>query len=222
MVYKWVCRRTTSTPAPEPRRGKGVATPLVSPSGWRAGSLIEMLRGRGRPGPPERVAALKRWVDTYGHVVAYLHLPTPCTSTAPWEGGTCRDRASPDRGAGARTSSSWTRSVDGPGRSSPTGRRARGAAAQPARLAAPGVTGSVRPDDGETRQMSNQDAINKYRTPGVIRARGFRQRWAIGIDIPRPRDGPSLSSGGGPAVDVPPSDPKDPTRPSAGRRVRGE
>ncbi len=66
--------------------------------------------------------------------------------------------------------------------------------------------------------MSNQDAINKYRADALVASEfaAFRQRWAIGIDIPaRPRDGPAHRALP-PAVDrlwtFPRPDPEDPNQ----------
>ena len=76
--------------------------------------------------------------------------------------------------------------------------------------------------------MSNQDAINKYRADALVASEfaAFRQRWAIGIDIPvDPETGArhrALQARRGPAVDVPASRPRGPQPVlPAGGRVRG-
>ena len=66
--------------------------------------------------------------------------------------------------------------------------------------------------------MSNQDAINKYRADALVASEfaAFRQRWAIGIDIPvDPETGRPIEPFK-PAVDrlwtFPRPDPEDPNQ----------
>ena len=75
--------------------------------------------------------------------------------------------------------------------------------------------------DGRTEigaVMSNQDAINKYRADALVASEfaAFRQRWAIGIDIPvDPETGRPIESFK-PAVDrlstFPRPEPEDPNQ----------
>lgn len=146
-----------------------------------------------------RRAGLKRWVDDDGRLVVYLYLPDAIwklRSEEKWDSGTYRLQPFPQDG-------------------------------EP--FPAPNPLGVVpliplvnRPrlgDDGQSEidsVMSNQDAVNKYRADALIAAEfaAFRQRWAIGLDIPTdPNSGRPVEPFKS-AVDrlwvVPPPDPEDP------------
>ena len=177
----------------------------------------------------ERVAALKRWVDDEGHLVAYLHLPDAVYKyRSLGQGGAGRDERPPDRRAGA---GDLLGALD-PARGAPTspGRcRTRSGSCRSCRCrtgrasrVAPGRSPGSRCASTDGREiaavMSNQDAINKYRADALVASEfaAFRQRWAIGIDIPiDPETGRPIEPFR-PAVDrlwtFPRPDPEDPNQ----------
>jgi hypothetical protein len=175
----------------------------------------------------QRVAALKRWVDDEGHLVAYLHLPDAVfkyrsvarvrTITTEIPAGDLPLEPSAVR---------WTRLevadepwplpnplgvvpvVPLPNRPRLSG-RSWSVSGVPVRLDGRSEIAAV---------MSNQDAINKYRADALVASEfaAFRQRWAIGIDIPvDPETGRPIEPFK-PAVDrlwtFPRPDPEDPNQ----------
>jgi Phage portal protein, SPP1 Gp6-like len=185
---------------------KGVAYALVEPQRFDGPSItiedpLDAIVESDPRGRRRRLAGLKRWVDDEGRLVVYLYLPDAVwklRSTAKWRrGGTysLEPFMSPD-------DVSWP---------------------------APNPLGSVplvplvnRPrlnDDGQSEidaVMSNQDAVNKYRADALVAAEfaAFRQRWAIGLDVPVDPDTGAPIEPFKAAVDrlwiVPPPDPEDP------------
>jgi hypothetical protein len=146
-----------------------------------------------------RRAGLKRWVDDEGRLVVYLYLPEniwKLRSAEKWTGETYRLQPYPQDGE------PWP---------------------LPNRLGVVPLVPLVnRPRLGGVGQseidqvMSNQDAVNKYRADALVAAEfaAFRQRWAIGLDIPEdPVTGLPVEPFKA-AVDrlwvIPPPDPDDP------------
>ncbi len=175
----------------------------------------------------ERVAALKRWVDDEGHLVAYLHLPDAvfkyrsvarvATVTTEIPAGDLPLEPSSVR---------WTR-LEVPDEPWPLPNQLGVVPVVPLpnrpRLSGRSwsVTGVPVRLDGRSEiagVMSNQDAINKYRADALVASEfaAFRQRWAIGIDIPvDPETGRPIEPFK-PAVDrlwtFPRPDPEDPNQ----------
>ena len=184
----------------------------------------------------ERVAALKRWVDDEGHLVAYVHLPDAVFKYRSL--GKAAPVVTSDLPTGElalETSSvRWTRlevpdepwPLPNPLASCPSCRcpTDRGCRVAPGRSPASGSP------DGRSEiaaVMSNQDAINKYRADALVASEfaAFRQRWAIGIDIPvDPETGRRSSPSSPPWTGCGRSrvrTPRTPTSVPAGGRVRG-
>jgi hypothetical protein len=176
----------------------------------------------------ERVAALKRWVDDDGHLVAYVHLPDAVYKYRSL--GKAAPVVTSDLPTGElaleTSSARWTRLevsdepwplpnplgivpvVPLPNRPRLSG-RSWSVSGVPVRLDGRSEIAAV---------MSNQDAINKYRADALVASEfaAFRQRWAIGIDIPvDPETGRPIEPFK-PAVDrlwtFPRPDPEDPNQ----------
>jgi hypothetical protein len=176
----------------------------------------------------ERVAALKRWVDDEGHLVAYLHLPETVYRYRSL--GMAAPVVTSDLPTGElalETSSvRWTR-LEVPDEPWPLPNPLGVVPVVPLpnrpRLSGRSwsVTGVPIRLDGRSEiaaVMSNQDAINKYRADALVASEfaAFRQRWAIGIDIPLdPETGRPIEPFR-PAVDrlwtFPRPDPEDPNQ----------
>jgi hypothetical protein len=152
----------------------------------------------------QRRAGLKRWVDDVGHLVVVLYLPDliwKFRSQSPWSRGSGTLRLSPFM----PPDEEWP--LPNP----------LGAVPLVPLLNRPRLDGAGQSEiDSVT---SNQDAINKYRADALIAAEfgAYRQRWAIGIDIPvDPRTGKQIEPFKA-AVDrlwvQPPPNPEDPNPP---------
>lgn len=153
----------------------------------------------------ERRAGLKRWRDDDGHLVVYVYLPDfiyKLRSQSPWTTlATVHLEPFPQDGE------PWP--VQNPLGVVPL-------VALPNR---PRLHGEGQSEIDPV--MSNQDAVNKYRADALVAAEfaAFRQRWAIGIDIPQdPVTGQPVEPFKA-AVDrlwvVPPPSPDDPNPPEA-------
>jgi hypothetical protein len=167
----------------------------------------------------KRISALKRWIDDDGHMIVYTYLPDAIykyRSTRPWTSDATRaviEGMAPSM-AGHETLSQvkFDRlATDGENWPLPN----------PLGVI-PVIPLPNRPrlkTDGQSEialVLSNQDAINKYRADALIAAEyaAFRQRWAIGIDIPTDPDTGRAMEPFEAAVShlwaVPPADPNDP------------
>lgn len=175
----------------------------------------------------QRVAALKRWVDDEGHLVAYLHLPDAVFKYRSVARVTTVTTELPAGDLPLEPSSvRWTR-LEVPDEPWPLPNPLGVVPVVPLpnrpRLSGRSwsVTGVPVHLDGRSEiagVMSNQDAINKYRADALVASEfaAFRQRWAIGIDIPvDPETGRPIEPFK-PAVDrlwtFPRPDPEDPNQ----------
>ena len=212
---------------------KGVAYAIVEPSGDGVPlvTIEDPLDCGGEVAPKdrrERVAALKRWVDDDGHLVAYVHLPDAVFKYRSL--GKAAPVVTPDLPTGElaleNAGVQWTRlEVDGEEWPLPNPLGVVPVVPLPNRPRLSGrswsVTGVQVRLDGRSEiaaVMSNQDAINKYRVDALVSSEfaAFRQRWAIGIDIPLdPETGRPIEPFK-PAVDrlwtFPRPDPEDPNQ----------
>lgn len=147
-----------------------------------------------------RRAGLKRWMDDDGHLAVILYLPDriwKLRSLSPWR-----------HGADYRLVPAPT---DGEPWPIPN---TLGVVPLVPLINRPRLHGSGQSEIDPV--MSNQDAVNKYRADALVAAEfaAFRQRWAIGLDIPEdPKTGRPIEPFKA-AVDrlwvVPPPDPDDP------------
>ena len=154
--------------------------------------------------PRQRRAGLKRWVDDAGHLVVVLYLPDfvwKFRSQSPWSRGSGSLRLMPFM----PPDEEWPLA------------NPLGAVPLVPLLNRPRLDGSGQSEIDPV--MSNQDAINKYRADALIAAEfgAYRQRWAIGVDIPTdPVTGQPIEPFKA-AVDrlwvQPPPDPEDPNPP---------
>jgi hypothetical protein len=175
----------------------------------------------------QRVAALKRWVDDEGHLVAYLHLPDAVFKYRSVARVTTATTEVPAGDLPLEPSSvRWAR-LEVPDEPWPLPNPLGVVPVVPLpnrpRLSGRSwsVTGVPVRLDGRSEiagVMSNQDAINKYRADALVASEfaAFRQRWAIGIDIPvDPETGRPIEPFK-PAVDrlwtFPRPDPEDPNQ----------
>jgi hypothetical protein len=216
---------------------KGVAYALIEPQPHDAVPLVtveDACDTAVEVGPKdrrERVAALKRWLDDEGHLVAYVHLPDAVykyrslgkapviTVTTPVAGELPVD----SQGSGGVQ---WTRfEVLGEEWPLPNPLGVVPVVPLPNRPRLSGRSWSVAgvrvASDGRSEiaaVMSNQDAINKYRADALVASEfaAFRQRWAIGIDIPTDPETGNPIEPFKPAVDrlwtFPRPDPEDPNQ----------
>ena len=212
---------------------KGVAYALVEPAanGVPVVTIEDALDCVVEVAPKdrrERVAALKRWIDDEGRLVAYLHLPDAVYKYRSL--GKAAPVVTSDLPTGElalETSSvRWTR-LEVPDEPWPLPNPLGVVPVVPLpnrpRLSGRSwsVTGVPVRLDGRSEiaaVMSNQDAINKYRADALVASEfaAFRQRWAIGIDIPvDPETGRPIEPFR-PAVDrlwtFPRPDPEDPNQ----------
>jgi len=220
---------------------KGVAYALVEPraDGVPLVTVEDACDTIVEPAPKdrrERAAALKRWVDGDGHLVAYVYLPDDdapaavhkyrsldrAVSAGPVPAGATELPIEAAVGGGVR----WAR-LEVPGEPWPLPNPLGVVPVVPLPNR-PRLSGRARPGtgirvgaDGRSEiaaVMSNQDAINKYRADALVASEfaAFRQRWAIGIDIPvDPETGRPIEPFK-PAVDrlwtFPRPDPEDPNQ----------
>lgn len=184
---------------------KGVAYTLVDPQRFASPRITveDPLDAITESDPRDRRirrAGLKRWVDDEQRLVVYLYFPDviwKLRSQAKWERG------------GAATLEPYPQEDE----SFPTP-NPLGLVPLVPLINRPRLHGSGQSEIDSV--MSNQDAVNKYRADALVAAEfaAFRQRWAIGLDIPKdPETGQPIEPFKA-AVDrlwvVPPPDPEDP------------
>jgi hypothetical protein len=177
-------RRTSSTPSPTSSTPRGASTAgylLVGPgederwpsiTGEHPSQVVVKHAAGSRR---QRVAALKKWQDDDGRLMATVYTPTRSSSSAR------RRRPSKATRASAGSTASGHARL---GRRQPARRRARDPDLQQARDADDGARTSSRPKDLNR-------AIDKLVLDGIVASEfaAFRQRVLTGIEIPTDENG---------------------------------
>lgn len=202
---------------------KGLSYALVTPTGDGGTPVItvedalDTILERSPLDRRRRLAALKRWIDDDNHMVIYVYLPDAIykyRTEGPYDPKNVMWEA--DGGSAAWPGNLKLTPLEMPDEEWPL----------------PNPLGQVpvvelpnRPrlkKDGQSEiaaVMGNQDAINKYRVDALVAAEfaAFRQRWAIGLDIPVDPDTGKEIEPFRAAIDhlwvVPPPQPDDPNPP---------
>lgn len=205
---------------------KGLAYALIEPNGTNTPRItiedpLDCIVEPDPKDPRKRRSALKRWIDADdGHMVVYVYGPDDIfkyRSTKPWTDeftAAVRMGMAPSMSEGTLMEGVEFDRLALPAETWPLG--------NPLGVV-PIVALPNRPRlkmDGQSEiasVISNQDAINKYRADALVASEfaAFRQRWAIGIDIPvdpdtgQPRE--PFRAGVDHLWAVPPDDPNNPS-----------
>lgn len=164
---------------------KGLAYTIVEPNGGKTPRItvedpLDCIVETDPRDHRRRLAGLKRWVDDDGHVVVYVYLPDTIhkyRSERAYANATM-----PTSMELEQVATSFVR-LESEGEDWPLANKLG---------AVPVVALPNRPRlkiEGQSEiasVMNNQDAVNKYRADALVAAEfaAFRQRWAIGLDIP--------------------------------------
>ncbi len=201
---------------------KGIAYALVTPGREGEDPVItvedplDAIVERDPLNRRRRLAALKRWIDDDQHMIVYVYLPDQIAKYRTRDRFEDRSITWEAEGGGDLPQSMVFERLEVPDEEWPL----RNTLGVVPIVELPNRPRLKREGQSEIAAvMGNQDAINKYRVDALVAAEyaAFRQRWAIGLDIPTDPDTGKQVEPFKAAIDhlwvVPPSDPNDPNPP---------